>query len=254
MGIRQYFSLPNRLEDLNSWEDRWIQFFLRDYWNFPGREERDRALAITMQESGPDLRGKLLSNMSRRAAERYRKAMEDTKEYSMKEVEAACREVLEGARSSLADLRKREEAVRMIYPGLPATGRPEPAAEPAVGGAQSPKRELEEALSGPPIAGRKAEGLIPLFRALSRQIRSQGLLSIEDVVETGIDDEFIRLGLRMIVDGDPPAMVREVLQARIRSMPAGDERRLTMIAAAVTALGEGRSPERVEERCRIHLR
>ena len=252
MDNRNTIRMPDDLEELVRWRDNWIQALLRDFWDFPGRQHRDRMLAIALHEMSPILRERFYANMSKRTAVRYRRLAGDLTGLSPTETDEARKLVLEEARSTIVRLIKTSEQVNMIYPDIPVLGQentvPErPGAQPV-----PLQEELTMHLSGPPISGRSAEELVPLFRALSRQIRRTGLLSIEDIVETRIDDEFMKEGLRLIVDGEPPAMVREILQVRIRKIHK-NEPRLTFIAAAITALGEGRSPERVEERCQLHL-
>jgi chemotaxis protein MotA len=47
--------------------------------------------------------------------------------------------------------------------------------------------------------------------------RREGLLALEDEI-AGIDDEFLRKGLQLVVDGTDPHLVREVLDAEIDAM------------------------------------
>ncbi len=52
---------------------------------------------------------------------------------------------------------------------------------------------------------------IDLFVNLADRARREGLLSLEEEVE-GIDDDFAKKGIMLVVDGMDPALVREVLE------------------------------------------
>lgn len=59
--------------------------------------------------------------------------------------------------------------------------------------------------------------LIVLFTEMAEQTRREGLLSLEkQVSET--DDAFMRPGLQMVVDGQPPEYIREVMLEKIDAM------------------------------------
>jgi chemotaxis protein MotA len=53
----------------------------------------------------------------------------------------------------------------------------------------------------------------------AERARREGLLALEDEI-AGIDDEFMRKGLQLVVDGTDPHLVREVLDAEIDAMHA----------------------------------
>jgi chemotaxis protein MotA len=52
---------------------------------------------------------------------------------------------------------------------------------------------------------------------LAEKARREGLLALEDDIET-LDDEFARTGLRLMVDGTEPELVREILDSEIDGM------------------------------------
>ncbi|MBP3917385.1 motility protein A [Clostridium sp.] len=56
--------------------------------------------------------------------------------------------------------------------------------------------------------------LITMFVEFSKKARKNGLLSLEESVEN-IDDEFMKKGLQMIIDGFEPDAVREILELEI---------------------------------------
>jgi chemotaxis protein MotA len=58
---------------------------------------------------------------------------------------------------------------------------------------------------------------IALMVSLAEQARREGLLALDETVR-GIDDDFTRKGLQLVVDGIDPDLVREVLEAEIEGM------------------------------------
>lgn len=71
---------------------------------------------------------------------------------------------------------------------------------------------------------------------MSRTSRKNGLLSLEQLIE-GMDNEFMKKGLRMVVDGIEPEYIREVLEGEIESL----EERHRLGASIFTTAG-GASP------------
>lgn len=59
--------------------------------------------------------------------------------------------------------------------------------------------------------------LIKTFTNLSRKARREGLLSLEDEIAE-IDDEFLRKGLQMVIDGIEPDTIKEILNLEIDEM------------------------------------
>lgn len=58
---------------------------------------------------------------------------------------------------------------------------------------------------------------ITLFTNLSRKARREGLLSLEDDI-AGIEDEFTRKALNMVVDGIEPEAIKEIMQLEITEL------------------------------------
>jgi len=59
--------------------------------------------------------------------------------------------------------------------------------------------------------------IIKLIVSLAEKARREGLLALENDVE-GYEDEFVKKGVQLIVDGNDPELVRNVLQAEIIMM------------------------------------
>jgi chemotaxis protein MotA len=71
------------------------------------------------------------------------------------------------------------------------------------------------------IAGDEAElggRVVELVRYADRA-RRDGLLALEEELD-GIDDEFLKKGLQLVVDGTDPDLVRDILEAEIEGMTA----------------------------------
>jgi chemotaxis protein MotA len=61
------------------------------------------------------------------------------------------------------------------------------------------------------------KGIIRQFMSLSEKSRREGLLSLEEMLED-MDDEFIKRGLRLVVDGTDAAIVRDLMEAELGQM------------------------------------
>lgn len=59
--------------------------------------------------------------------------------------------------------------------------------------------------------------IIQKFAELSKKARREGLLSLESEVET-IDDNFIKNGIQMVVDGIEPETIRDIMELEIGEM------------------------------------
>jgi len=59
--------------------------------------------------------------------------------------------------------------------------------------------------------------LIERFVELSKKARKEGLLSLEDEVQN-IEDEFLKNGIQMVVDGIEPEVIKEIMELEISEM------------------------------------
>lgn len=59
--------------------------------------------------------------------------------------------------------------------------------------------------------------IVTEFASLSKKARREGLLSLEDEV-SGLDDDFLKKGLQMVVDGIEPEVIREIMDLEIEEM------------------------------------
>lgn len=61
------------------------------------------------------------------------------------------------------------------------------------------------------------QDLIPIVTEWANIARKEGLLALEDKVEE-IDNDFLTHGMKMIIDGQPPEVVKEMLESDIAAM------------------------------------
>jgi chemotaxis protein MotA len=61
------------------------------------------------------------------------------------------------------------------------------------------------------------QGMITKLMAFSEKARREGLLALEDELED-LDDEFMKKGLRLVVDGTDAAIIRDLLELELSQM------------------------------------
>jgi chemotaxis protein MotA len=67
-----------------------------------------------------------------------------------------------------------------------------------------------------------AGDLVPVVVALADKARREGLLTLEDAAKD-IDDEFLKKGIGLVVDGTDPEELREILEAEVYAKKAEDK-------------------------------
>jgi len=76
-----------------------------------------------------------------------------------------------------------------------------------------------------------AEELIPAVVDLAERARREGLLALEDAVK-GVDDEFLRRGVTMAIDGTDPEELRDILESEVYAKRAADKQAAKFFADA----------------------
>ncbi|MDF2943071.1 MAG: motility protein [Herbinix sp.] len=74
--------------------------------------------------------------------------------------------------------------------------------------------------------------IIETFMALSTTARRDGLLALEHELEAKDIDEFIRTGLRLVIDGADEDVLRQILETRIINMEHRHEKGIAIFEAA----------------------
>jgi chemotaxis protein MotA len=72
-------------------------------------------------------------------------------------------------------------------------------------------RSLVRALTWKPVP---PADLVPVVVSLADKARREGLLTLEDAVSE-VDDEYLKRGVRLVVDGTDPEELREILEAEL---------------------------------------
>ena len=110
-------------------------------------------------------------------------------------------------------------------------------------------REMERK----PAEHRTAAELVPVFVELSKVVRREGLVAVENFATNHVGDELLKIGLREVIGGADMDVVKGLLEARKATLIQAHERRLSMIIAAVEGIGTGLNPRLMEEKCRAYL-
>ncbi|MCL1835912.1 MAG: MotA/TolQ/ExbB proton channel family protein [Treponema sp.] len=83
------------------------------------------------------------------------------------------------------------------------------------------------------------QGIIQKMMAFSEKARREGLLALEDELED-LDDEFMKKGLRLMVDGTDASVIRDLMELELSQMQARHGERIATVggwAALAPGLG-----------------
>jgi chemotaxis protein MotA len=72
------------------------------------------------------------------------------------------------------------------------------------------------------------QGIIARMKAFSEKARREGLLALEDELED-LDDEFMRMGLRLVVDGTDAEVIRNIMELELSQMQSRHADRIGQI-------------------------
>jgi len=216
--------------DLLNLDDFAIQLVLRDI------DTND--LAAAMLDAGDELRDLIFRNMSKRAVVLLKDMMQ--------ELQLADKERRKGEQQMLTITQALVDA-GMITPGE-STSRPK-----GPSGSKAKSSELANSLKSKPLSGRDNQAMIAAFKAMAETARAEGLLSLEKIIDSRVDDELSRVGLQLVVDGTDPQLVAEITATKKQALLADYEKRLDIIISAVKAIQRGDAPAIVEERCKAFL-
>ena len=72
------------------------------------------------------------------------------------------------------------------------------------------------------------QGIIQKLVAFSEKARREGLLALEDELED-LDDEFMKKGLRLVVDGTDAAVIRDLLESDLSQMQARHANKIGLV-------------------------
>ncbi|MDR1858075.1 MAG: MotA/TolQ/ExbB proton channel family protein [Treponema sp.] len=72
------------------------------------------------------------------------------------------------------------------------------------------------------------QGIIQKMVAFSEKARREGLLALEDELED-LDDEFMKKGLRLVVDGTDAAVIRDLMELELSQMQARHANKIGLV-------------------------
>jgi len=114
------------------------------------------------------------------------------------------------------------------------------------------RADLDQYLEKLPPSKWSSEDLIEFFKKTMAVALKGGLIALDGIHEK-IDDEFLKNGAQLVIDGADTSIVREILEARKRTLIVDYERRLEMTITALEGLSKGYSPYIIEAQCRAFL-
>ena len=115
------------------------------------------------------------------------------------------------------------------------------------------RETLNSELSTKSPAQRDTKELVSLLKVAAELARQDGLVSLDKVVNEAIDDEYLKMGLQMVIDGYAPDYVRDALATKRESMVKAYERRLDMLTTAISSISRGDQPAALEKKCQAFL-
>jgi hypothetical protein len=130
--------------------------------------------------------------------------------------------------------------------------RPDAAVTPSAEDGAERAALLERLVARGPASAWTLRELIEFFKAATALARYGGLVALLPVPER-LDDPFLKLGMRLAIDGTDGEIVRGILEQRKRTLLADYERRLDLIVAGVNGVVWGENPAVLETRGRAFL-
>ncbi len=203
------------------------------------REVDTRTLAMALSGAPHRIETCILRNMSERAGQMIRQDIEYLGQISQKDIEWA------------------RDQIIGIMNKLMAAGEIEMAGETKSrlarkSGGSSELRSMFEKEWDRPISQKNMEELVTFLRLISRASRQFAFLALEDLLER-IDDEYLKMGLRLAVDGVEPARFEDIMESRRKTLVAAYDKRLEVMLTALKRIQAGDAPALVELACRALL-
>lgn len=222
-------------EDLSRLNDRETQTLLRQV------SQKDLCRAII--GASPSVRGRFLSNMSRRV-----------RSYLVEESAQMAAGDLPAHEPGASRQRLIENAETLASNGQiqwpPAAGA-EPfsgdvdLSEPVADAADDPLGDVSlEALDSEEIAG--------IYAELAKLAGRDGLISLETLLPSGRRVNAVKEGIRLVVDGTQPDLVERILQVRTETAVRNRRVRLEMIIEGILSLQAGDNPWIIHHKMQVH--
>jgi hypothetical protein len=218
------------VEELADLPDRTIQMMMRDLDN----EDLSRIVA----SGSPRLRERLLENVTGRHRTRLETALPDSDP-------AKTRESRDQALWVANTLLEMGEISREAREDLTRSGRERREAQN-----RAARDRFVERVGAKPSSQRTNADLVALFRTLAEISRRDGLLSLDGITAEFLDEELLKRGAEMMLDGEDVEWVRQKLELKRSALLEEFRRRTDVILEGIMRISCGDNPEVVEDTCR----
>ncbi|MEW6753605.1 MAG: sigma-70 family RNA polymerase sigma factor [Candidatus Latescibacterota bacterium] len=211
------------MDELACISDRGIQRLLRQV------DQKDCVLAL--RGATPEVRDKVLGNMSQRVRTYMEEEMETLGEVDEQEVRRAQQAIVD----LLREIRYQPRQVPADYPDM--------------------KAGLKEQLRTRPFSQMRFEEITQVFTDLSRISSVEGILALEEFAADVAHDPdalvFVN-GLRRVVSGTGPHLLTDILEKRTRLLLQEHETRCRMIVEGIVELDNRLAPDYMITKLRAH--
>jgi hypothetical protein len=125
-------------------------------------------------------------------------------------------------------------------------------AEPGWKDAMKMREELERMASVTPASRWKNQQLIAFLVKAAEIAHKSGLIALDGLSDK-LDDDCLKQGLQLTVDGADTSIVREILESRKQTLIKELERRLDLVITGLDSLSHGDHPHIVEAKVRAFI-
>lgn len=218
------------VEELADLPDRTLQMMMRDLDNAD--------LSRIVASGSPRLRERLLENVTDRHRARLETALSDSDP-------AKTQESRDHALWVANTLLEMGEISREAREDLTRSGRERREAQN-----RAARDRFVERVGAKPSSQRTNAELVSVLRALAEISRRDGLLSLDGITAEFLDEELLKRGAEMMLDGEDVEWVRRKLELKRSALLEEFRRRTDVIVEGIMRISCGDNPEVVEDACR----
>ncbi len=219
-------------EELARLNDREVQTLMRQI------SQKDLSRSIIGASDA--LRGRFLSNMSRRVRSHIVKESEQLKRDLPGHEPAVSRQrILEWAESL-------RDSGQITWPPAPDS--------PAFSGEVdlTPMTDNDDPVGDLSFEELEIDEIAEIYAELSVVARRDGILELESYIPRGRRTNAFREGVRLTVDGTDPALIADILRVRTETMSRNRRVRLQMIIEGIASLQAGDNPWIIHHKMQVH--
>lgn len=221
------------VEELAELPDRTLQMMMRDIDN--------QDIARIAASCSPRLRERILENVTGRHRAQLEAAAPDPDE-------SRTREAFDRALDVANLLLQYREIRREDREDLTRTGRERREAQNRSG-----RDRFVELAGDRPSSRRTNAELVAVFKALAAVSRREGLLALDGIAAEFADEELLRRGMELMLDGYDVVDLRTMLETKRQALIEEFRRRTDVILEGLERISCGDNPEMVEDACRKHV-